>query len=125
MWLTEDHLMLFFKGYIKVIHCVIDYNLGKGVYIWTPRKIEGGDPQRILARLQLAGVQSVALKICDGIIVNQGLESLIQTLRDNQIRVVGWGYSFLRAVPAREAQAIAIACKKYGIDLYLIDVEHE
>jgi hypothetical protein len=102
-----------------------DYNTGKGVYIWRADLIEGGDPGRILARLQMAGVQSVALKLCDGRNIQDGLEKLIQVLRDNKIRVVGWGYSYLDKVPREEAQAAANACKRYVPDFYLVDVEKE
>ncbi len=104
---------------------MIDYKIGKGVYIWKPEKIEKGDPLKILARLQLAGVQTVALKICDGINVLPGLESLVDLLRDRGIRVIGWGYSFLGRAPTREAQAASMACRKYEMDMYLVDVEHE
>ncbi|OGO25270.1 MAG: hypothetical protein A2Y54_02915 [Chloroflexi bacterium RBG_16_51_16] len=104
---------------------MVDYNIGKGVYIWKPEKIEKGNPYKILGRLQLAGVQSAAIKICDGINVVPNLEPLIRLLRANQIRVIGWGYSYLGRIPTREAQAISSACQKYEIDMYLIDVEHE
>jgi hypothetical protein len=114
-----------YQAIVKEKHGMIDYNLGKGVYVWTPGKIERGDPQRILSRLKLAGVQSAAVKICDGIKIIERLEPLIQTLRNNQIRVIGWGYSYLGAIPTREAQCIVNACRKYEIDMYLIDVEHE
>ncbi len=102
-----------------------DYNVGKGVYIWQPSHIEGGDPARIAARLNLAGVQSVALKICDGDSSFKNLEPLVQTLRANGIRVAGWGYSYLNVVPRLEAQAVINACQRYQPDFYLIDVEKE
>lgn len=102
-----------------------DFHVGKGVYIWRADLIEGGDPNRVLSRLQMAGVQSVALKLCDGLNIQNGLEKLIQVLRDHKIRVVGWGYSYLDKVPREEAQAIATACKRYAPDFYLIDVEKE
>jgi hypothetical protein len=102
-----------------------NFNIGKGVYIWQPINIEGGDPYKILSRLQTAGVQSVALKICDGFNVLKGLETLIQVLRSNNILVAGWGYSYLTQNPKREAQTVTEACKTYQPEFYLIDVEKE
>ncbi|HUH98377.1 MAG TPA: SH3 domain-containing protein [Anaerolineales bacterium] len=100
-------------------------NVGKGVYIWQPSAIEGGNPYKILSRLQMAGVQSVALKICDGFTILGGLELLIQALRQNNILVACWGYSYLTRAPQQEAQVVASACRRYNPDFYLIDVEAE
>ena len=100
-----------------------NFNVGKGVYIWQPQNIEDGDPNKILSRLQMAGVQSVALKLCDGVNVLPGLAPLIQLLRNNNILVAGWGYSYLTQNPKREAQTAAKACETYKPDFYLIDVE--
>lgn len=102
-----------------------DYHVGKGVYIWEPRQIQGGDPYKILERLQLAGVQSVVVKICDAVNVIERLEPVINLLRRNNIRVEGWGYSYHRVDPTAEARAVAAACQRYEISLYLIDVEIE
>jgi hypothetical protein len=104
---------------------MVNFNIGKGVYIWQPKNIEGGDPNKILSRLQMAGVQSVALKLCDGVNVIPGLDPLIQILRSNNILVAGWGYSYLTQDPKREAQAAATACTTYKPAFYLIDVEKE
>jgi len=100
-------------------------NVGKGVFIWQPAAIESGNPYKILSRLQMAGVQSVALKICDGFTVLGGLELLIQVLRQNHILVACWGYSYLTRAPQQEAQVVASACRRYNPDFYLIDVEAE
>ena len=102
-----------------------NFNVGKGVYIWQPQNIEDGDPNKILSRLQMAGVQSVALKLCDGINVLPGLDPLIQVLRNNNILVAGWGYSNLTQDPKREAQTVATACRTYKPEFYLIDAEKE
>ncbi|HUI87647.1 MAG TPA: SH3 domain-containing protein [Anaerolineales bacterium] len=100
-------------------------NVGKGAFIWQPSAIESGNPYKILSRLQMAGAQSVALKICDGFMVLGGLELLIQVLRQNNILVGCWGYSYLTRAPQQEAQVVASACKRYNPDYYLIDVEKE
>lgn len=102
-----------------------DMNFGKGVYIWQPATIERGDPDAIAARFKLAGVQTAAIKVCDGFKVLGGLEPLIRTLRKNDIRVGAWGYSYLNRAPLQEAHVIADACRRYAPDFYLIDVETE
>jgi hypothetical protein len=102
-----------------------DLNIGKGVYIWQPGTIQGGNPDGIAARFKVAGVQSAAVKLCDGFKVLPGLEPLIQTLRNNNIRVGGWGYSYLNRAPLQEAHVAADACHRYTPDFYLIDVEAE
>ena len=102
-----------------------DISLGKGVYIWQPSTIQGGDPEAIAARLGMAGVQSAVIKICDGFKVIGGLEPLFQTLRNHGIRVGAWGYSYLNRAPVQEAHVIASACDRYAPDFYLLDVETE
>jgi hypothetical protein len=102
-----------------------DFQFGKGVYIWQPGTIEQGNPESIAARLQMAGVQTAALKICDGFRVLSGYEPLVQTLRNHNIRVGAWGYSYLTRAPFQEAYAVAEACHQYSPDFYLIDVEAE
>jgi len=102
-----------------------DMKIGKGVYVWQPGTIEGGNPDAIAARFEMAGVQTAAVKICDGFKVLGGLENLFQTLREHGIRVGAWGYSYLNRAPLQEAHVIAEACNRYTPDFYLIDVEIE
>lgn len=102
-----------------------DYNIGKGVYIWQPESIAGGNPQATADRLNLAGVQSAVLKITDGVQIYNNLGPLIQALKAGNIRVAGWGYSYLNKSPVQEAQTIIRACNLFQLDMYLIDVEKE
>jgi hypothetical protein len=102
-----------------------DLKIGKGVYVWQPGTIEGGNPEAIAARFEMAGVQTAAIKICDGFKVLGGLEPLFQTLRNHGIKVGAWGYSYLNRAPLQEAHVIADACHRYTPDFYLIDVEIE
>ncbi len=104
---------------------MLNFKIGKGVYIWRPEVIEGGDPQKILARLQLAGVQTVAIQICNGVNPLGGLGNLFRVLRDNGIHVGAWGYSYLVNVPRQEGQGVVNSCKLYNPEFYLIDVEKE
>jgi hypothetical protein len=102
-----------------------DLKFGKGVYIWQPGTMEGGNPEAIAARLEMAGVQTAAVKISDGFKVLTGFEPLIQALRNHGIRVGAWGYSYLNRAPIQEAHVVAEACHHYRPDFYLIDVEAE
>ena len=102
-----------------------DLKIGKGVYVWQPGTIEGGNPEAIAARFEMAGVQTAAIKICDGFKVLGGLEPLFQTLRNHGIKVGAWGYSYLNRAPLQEAHVVADACHRYTPDFYLIDVEIE
>jgi hypothetical protein len=102
-----------------------DLKFGKGVYIWQPASMDGGNPESIAARLQMAGVQTAVVKISDGFKVLTGYEPLIQTLRNHGIRVGAWGYSYLDRAPIQEAHVVADACHRYMPDFYLIDVESE
>jgi hypothetical protein len=102
-----------------------DYNIGKGVYIWQPNTIAGGNPDGIAARLKMSGTTCAAIKICDGFRVLPGLEPLFQSLRNNKIHVAAWGYSYLNRAPLQEAHVVAEAIHHYNPDFYLIDVEAE
>ena len=102
-----------------------DLNIGKGVYVWQPGTIAGGNPEAIAARFEMAGVQTAAVKICDGFKVLTGYEPLVRALRNHRIRVGAWGYSYLNRAPIQEAHVVADACHRYQPDFYLIDVEAE
>ncbi len=104
---------------------MLNFKIGKGVYIWQANVIGGGDPQKILARLQLAGVQTVAIEICNGVNTLGGLDNLFKVLRDNGIHVGAWGYSYLVHVPQQEARGVVNSCQRYNPEFYLIDVERE
>jgi len=89
-----------------------DLKIGKGVYVWQPGRSKvatGGDR----SRFEMAGVQTAAIKICDGFKVLGGLELLFQTLRNHGIKVGAWGYSYLNRAPLQEAHVIADACHRY------------
>lgn len=99
--------------------------IGKGVYIWQPANVARGKPDAIADRLEAAGVQTAAIKICDGSKVLGDLEPLVGTLRERGIRVGAWGYSYLNRSALKEATAVLDACHRYEPDFYLINVESE
>jgi hypothetical protein len=104
---------------------LVDLEFGKGVYVWQPGTIAGGNPEAIAGRFEMAGVQTAAVKICDGFKVLTGYEPLVHALRNHRIRVGAWGYSYLNRAPIQEAHVVADACHRYEPDFYLIDVEAE
>jgi hypothetical protein len=102
-----------------------DLKFGKGVFVWEPKDMDGGDPESMAAGLKVAGVQTAVVKISDGFKMLAGCEPLLQALRSHGIRVGGWGYSYLNRAPIQEAHVVADACHHYVPDFYLIDVETE
>jgi hypothetical protein len=104
---------------------MMDLKIGKGVYVWRPASISGGDPEAIAGRFEAAGVSTAVLQICDGFQVLSDLEPLVGTLRNHGIRVGAWGYSYLNRAPIKEAIAVGEACERYEPDFYLINVEKE
>ena len=96
---------------------------GKGVYIWRPKNIFGGDPEAIADELEKARVDFVAIKLHDGTYQYPGLEQVILAIRARRIVVIGWGYVYLTWDPISEAYAASEACRKHNIDVYLIDAE--
>ena len=97
--------------------------MGKGVYIWQPEKI--GTPQEVVQALLDAGVDTVALKINDAGRVFAGLQPYIDALRAAGIRVIGWGYIYLKWNALAEAKGTVEAINLYKPDAYLIDAEAE
>ena len=76
--------------------------MGKGVYIWQPEKI--GTPAEVVQALIDAGVDTVAIKINDAGRVFTGLQPYIDAFRAAGIRVIGWGYIYLKWNALAEAQ---------------------
>jgi hypothetical protein len=97
--------------------------IGKGVYIWRPRNICGGDVQATINRFISAGVKTVCIKLVDGSYIYPYLEPLINACRAAGIRVGGWGYVYLKFDALAEAKATIKACQMYQPEFYLVDAE--
>jgi hypothetical protein len=100
---------------------------GKWVWIWNLRRCDGGDLDRIAARIKGAGCSGVLLKAFDGgYWFDQGrtFRDTCRGLKARGVSVGGWGYLYGRE-PAKEAQR-AIETAQHGeADLLVLDVEAE
>jgi len=104
---------------------------GKWVYIWLLRQIFNGDLNKIIAELKRAKVSGVAIKVHNGWDLWDEdyvqIDPFINLCRRNNIKVVLWGYNYIKYNPIREADIAIQACEKYkDVALaYLIDAEAE
>lgn len=109
--------------------------IGKGAMIWKLRDWCGGVPAFQVAQAIDLGLSHVSLKIIDGTrekweawwTKRQNCELLpdtIAALKEAGIRVKGWGWIYGRS-PKAEAEKTIELCRKYGIDEYDIDAEHQ
>jgi hypothetical protein len=96
---------------------------GKGVYIWKPENIYGGDAKKIADALEAAGVSHVCIKLHNGTFVYPDRLGVINEIRSRGIVVGGWGYLYLRWSPSAEAEATVAACALYKPAYYLADAE--
>lgn len=95
---------------------------GSGMWIWYLRRSEGGDPARIAARAQAAGVRTVFVKSADGANVwSQFSSSAVAALKATGLNVCGWQFVYGND-PIGEARAAA-AAKDAGADCFVIDAE--
>lgn len=100
---------------------------GKGVFIWNPRNIFGGDPVKIADELERSKTTHVCVKICDGVMNFAGgkrdpMDAILE-IRKRGIRVGGWGYTYIKYDPRKEAQVAVDAINHYKPEYYLIDAE--
>ncbi len=96
---------------------------GKGVYIWKPERI--GTPSEVANELVRSKTDFVAIKIHDGNYIFPHLEPYITEIRSKGIKVIGWGYVYLKWDALAEARAAIRAIQQYKPDVYLIDAEAE
>ena len=107
----------------------------KGAMVWKLREWQGGDPAAQVAQAIDLGLSHVSLKIIDG--TNEKWESIwvkrqnyellpdtIAALREEGIGVKAWGWTYGR-YPQAEAEKTIELCRKYGIQEYDIDAEHQ
>jgi LysM domain len=101
--------------------------VGKWVWVWNWRRCEGGDVQRVAARLRTAGCAGALVKAFDGprwFDQGRAWREIAAELKTNGVTVGGWGYCYGND-PVGEAQR-AIETAQYGqADLLVLDVEAE
>ncbi len=100
---------------------------GKWVWIWNWRRCDGGDPDRVAARLQAAGCRGALIKAYDGphwFDQSAPWREIARALKARGLAAGAWGYHYGADVPG-EAQR-AIETVHYGqADLLVLDVESE
>ena len=100
---------------------------GKWVWIWNWRRCDGGDADKVAARLHAAGCRGALIKAYDGPSwFDQGIpwREITRALKGRGLAVGGWGYLYGAEI-AGEAQR-AIETAQYGeADLLVLDVESE
>ena len=104
---------------------------GKWIWIWNWRRCDGGDPQRVAARLKAAGCRGAIIKAHDGPhwrvgAFDQGRPwpEIAEALMAQGLKVGGWGY-FYGQDPAGEAQRAIETIDHGQADLYVFDMEGE
>ena len=109
--------------------------IGKGAMVWKLRDWQDGDPVAQAAQAVSLGLSHVSLKIIDGTSEkwegwwtrrqnHELLPDTIAALDEVGIRVKGWGWTYGRQ-PKAEAEKTIELCRKYGIEEYDIDAEHQ
>ncbi len=95
---------------------------GHGMWIWELPNTEGGDVDRIIARAQKAGMQTVFIKGADGGDTwKQFTPALVQQLQAAGLRVCAWQFVY-GTNPTAEANAAAAVIKR-GAQCFVIDAE--
>lgn len=101
---------------------------GKGWYIWTISRCEGGDPQAIGDAAVAAGLSHALIKIADGTSsynVDNGTDlvpPVVSALRARGISPMGWHYVY-GYDPEGEADIALQRLGELGLDAYIIDAE--
>lgn len=103
---------------------------GKGYYIWQLAQCEGGDPERIAAKANAAGLSHVLIKIADGTgQYNRDVDigKVCAALRSAVpgIKLLAWQYVY-GYNPEAEAASAATELKRWGcFDAFVINAEVE
>ncbi|HEX2849314.1 MAG TPA: peptidoglycan-binding protein [Acidimicrobiales bacterium] len=70
--------------------------VGKGMWIWLPERVEGGDPAAIVAKAKAVGLTHVFVRTGsskDGFTGGPFLDALLPVAHANGIRVYGWDFT--------------------------------
>ena len=84
---------------------------GKGVYIWKPYNI--GTPEEVTESLVASKTDFVAIKIHDAGYVYPNLEPYFTEIRKAGIKVIGWGYVYLKWNVLAELKGAKAAIERY------------
>jgi hypothetical protein len=70
---------------------------GKGMWIWLPQDVEGGDPAAIVARAQAAGLTHLYVRMgstVDGFTASDFLDALLPVAHAAGLRIIGWDFPY-------------------------------
>jgi putative peptidoglycan binding protein len=110
---------------------IVQRSLGKaeafaddGMWIWQLEKVQGGDPDAIVAAARAGGIDTVYVKSGDGAnLWRQFSPELVSRLKAGGLRVCAWQYVY-GSDPEAEAAASAATVQR-GADCFVIDAEAE
>lgn len=104
--------------------------VGKGMWIWTPERSEGGDAAAIVARAQAVGLTHLYVRtgtLKGGFVGADFLNRLLPAAHAANIRVYGWDFPYLNDIDADVARAAAaanhITPDGHRIDGFSADIE--
>jgi len=83
---------------------------GKGMWIWMPDRVEGGDPNAIVARATAAGLSHLYVRTgssVDGFYAGAFLDALLPVAHAAGIHVFGWDFPYFGDVNADVQRALA------------------
>lgn len=99
--------------------------VGKGYFVWNLSRCAGGLFDTLAKQAKLAGLKWVAIKVANGIAsFNGNITPWVEALHAEGIRVWGWQYVY-GASPEGEAAVAIDALRKYNLDGFIINAEHE
>src|SRR4051794_4941490 len=84
--------------------------VGKGMWIWQPEQVEGGDVNAMVARARAAGLTHIYVRTgssVDGFYAQPFLDQILPAAHAAGLRVLGWDFPYLSDVGADVQRAVA------------------
>ena len=84
--------------------------VGKGMWIWQPEQVEGGDVNAIVARATAAGLTHIYVRTgssVDGFYAQPFLDQVLPAAHAAGLRVLGWDFPYLMDIGADVGRAVA------------------
>lgn len=104
--------------------------MGKGMWMWKPELVEGGNPEATIIRAQQVGLSHIYVRTGSsrsGLHDPQYLNDLLPRAHAAGIRIYGWDFPYLEDVNADVARAVAAISYKtpdgHRIDGFTADIE--
>jgi hypothetical protein len=82
---------------------------GKGMWIWQPTAVEGGDPVAIIARAQASGLSHLYVRMgssVDGFTAGEFLDVLLPVAHAAGVRIIGWDFPYFENVGVDVTRAL-------------------